>query len=52
MPFRGPAQFMNGQAVDLTHQQALAGLFSGILALTYMRGVEAPYLRNGVEAAA
>jgi len=46
----GPNVHLQGEDINLAHLQGALGFFSGILALTYMEGVEVPYLRNGIEA--
>jgi hypothetical protein len=50
MPFRGPGVLPAELLSKVGTQQAAVLLYSGVTALTYGRGVQAPYLRNAVVA--
>ena len=52
LPFRGPGVWPADTGFKVASRQAAVHLYSGVTALTYYRGVTAPYMRNAVEAPA
>jgi len=50
LPFRGPGVWPADTGFKVASRQAAINLYSGVGALTYKRGIAAPFMSNAVEA--